>query len=106
MTTDLNTTGSFWLDNDGNYWSYKTQLTGYYKGYKVFNATYYSKMTRRHQSRIPLSDKKSALILHYCSFGKLDYEHEIKNEIDVLKDILKERESSKKEIQLRKNKIF
>ena len=52
MTTDLNTTGSFWLDNDDNYWSYNTQLTCDYNGYRLVNKTFYSMTTRKHQAQI------------------------------------------------------
>jgi hypothetical protein len=103
--TRLNSTGSFWQDNNGDYWSYSTQLTGSYKGYNVYNATYYSNTTSHHQSRIPLSNK-GGLVLHYCSYGSLDYEHEIKNEIDVLKDILKEREQQKRNTAKKKRDIL
>lgn len=53
MTTDLNTTGSFWLDNEGNYWSYHTQLTCNYNDYRLVNKTFYSMTTRKHQAQIP-----------------------------------------------------
>ena len=49
---NLNTTGSFWLDNEGNYWSYNTQLTCNYNGYRLVNNTFYSMTTRKHQSQI------------------------------------------------------
>ena len=52
MTTDLNSTGSFWLDNNGNYWSYDTQLTYNYNGYRLVNNTFYSMTTRKHQAQI------------------------------------------------------
>ena len=55
MTTDLNTTGSFWLDNEGNYWSYSTQLTCNYNGYRLVNKTFYSMATKKHQAQIPLT---------------------------------------------------
>lgn len=55
MTTDLNTTGSFWLDNEGNYWSYHTQLTCNYNDYRLVNETFYSMTTRKHQAQIPLT---------------------------------------------------
>lgn len=27
----LNSTGSFWIDNSGNYWSYSTKMSDYFK---------------------------------------------------------------------------
>lgn len=33
MTKNINTTGSHWIDSNGDHWSYSTQLTGHYKGH-------------------------------------------------------------------------
>lgn len=48
----LNSTGSFWLDDEGNHWSYNTQLTVDYNGYRIVNTTFYSMTTRKHQAQI------------------------------------------------------
>lgn len=40
MHTDLNTTGSFWMSDNGNYWSYNTKMTDSYKGEFFKNITY------------------------------------------------------------------
>lgn len=48
----LNTTGSFLLDDKGNYWSYDTQLTCNHNGYRLVNNTFYSMTTRKHQGQI------------------------------------------------------
>jgi hypothetical protein len=50
--TNLNSTGSFYQDDIGNYWSYNTQLTCYFKDYRLVNKTFYSMTTRKHQAQI------------------------------------------------------
>ena len=90
----LNSTGSFWQDSNGEYWSYDTQLTGYYKGYNVYNATSYSNTTAKHQSKIPYS-KKQDIVLHCCGYGSLKYEQDIKQELKYLKEKLEFRQSKK-----------
>lgn len=79
----LNTTGSLWMDANANTYSYNTQLTGNYKGLSVFNNTFYSRTTRKHQSQFNKSNFN--LILENCQYGTrlTDYEVEnaIKNEI-------------------------
>ena len=52
MITKLNSTGSFYRDEYNNYWSYNTQLTCYFKGYRLVNRTFYSMTTRKHQAQI------------------------------------------------------
>lgn len=51
MVKKLNSTGSLWLDANANAYSYNTQLTGNYKGLSVFNNTFYSRTTRKHQAQ-------------------------------------------------------
>lgn len=68
MTTDLNTTGSFWLDNDGNYWSYGTQMTCDYNGYRLVNKTFYSKTTRKHQAKIPTTTRDIYIYVGHCGY--------------------------------------
>lgn len=86
MVKDLNTTGSLWLDNNGNIYSYSTQLTGNYKGLRVFNNTYYSMTTRKHQAQF---DKNSFdIILNCCRYKTRlqpnEIETAIKEEIKIL----------------------
>ena len=52
MIKRLNSTGSFYQDENENYWSYNTQLTCYFKGYRLVNKTFYSMTTRKHQAQI------------------------------------------------------
>lgn len=79
----LNTTGSLWMSNDGNAFSYNTQLTGTYKNLKVFNNTFYSMTTRKHQGYFNRSNFE--LILTNCEYEtKLtsnEVEQAIKDEI-------------------------
>lgn len=82
----LNTTGSLWQDSEGNSYSYNTQLTGTYKGLKVFNNTYYSTTTRKHQSYF--KGNKFDLILTTCNFSTrlqaYEVERAIKDELEIL----------------------
>lgn len=79
----LNTTGSLWLNNDGNAYSYNTQLTGSYKGLSVFNNTYYSMTTRKHQRYF--NKNNFDLILTTCRYSTRlqpdEVEKAIKDEI-------------------------
>ena len=83
MVKKLNSTGSLWLDNNFNVYSYNTQLTGWYKGLSVFNNTFYSRTTRKHQAQF--KDYKYDLILVTCRYStRLDVdevEKAIKDEI-------------------------
>lgn len=98
----LNTTGSLWQDSEGNSYSYNTQLTGTYKGLKIFNNTYYSTTTRKHQAYF--RGDKFDLILTTCNFSTRlqDYEieraikDEIKNLDDELFELSKKRNTNKK----------
>lgn len=90
----LNSTGSFWQDSNGEYWSYDTKLTDNYKGYKIFNYTYYSATTRKHQcyvNRVYNYD----IALHCCSYGNWDCLEMIKKEIQDLKHQLEKRQSQR-----------
>lgn len=102
----LNSTGSLWEDNAGNTYSYNTQLTGTYKGLKVFNNTFYSMTTRKHQAKF---DKNNFnLILTTCRFCTRlqpdEIEKAIKYELDYIDDNLKEL-SQKRNTQKKKATI-
>lgn len=88
----LNSTGSLWLNEDGYAFSYYTQLTNHYKGLRVFNNTFYSMTTRKHQSQF---DRNSFdLVLTTCKFSTRleanEVEQAIKYELDYIDDCLKE----------------
>lgn len=83
MHTNLNTTGSFWMSNDGNYWSYNTKMTDYYKGEMFKNTTFYSHTTATHQSKIPYVDFNHQLDVR--KYNNWDIEEVIKENIAALK---------------------
>ena len=98
----LNSTGSLWQDSEGNSYSYNTQLTETYKGLKVFNNTFYSITTRKHQAYF--RGDKFDLVLTKCRFSTRlqpdEVEKAIKIEIEILDDELfelsKKRNTTKK----------
>lgn len=83
MVKKLNSTGSLWLNNEGYVFSYNTQLTSHYKNLRVFNNTFYSMTTRKHQSRFNRSNFD--LILTTCEYSTrlqpYEVEQAIKSEI-------------------------
>lgn len=81
----LNTTGSFYIDNYGDYYSYSTQLTGSYLGEYWYNNTYYSQTTRCHQGNVPNEYKEFYHTLNYCGFGQQNWKQCIQNEIEYIK---------------------
>ena len=82
----LNSTGSLWLDNNGNAFSYNTQLTNTYKGLRVFNNTYYSMTTRKHQAQFNKSSFD--LILTTCKYSTRLESNEVEKAIkDEIADI-------------------
>lgn len=79
----LNSTGSLWMNNDSNAFSYNTQLTGSYKSLRVFNNTFYSMTTRKHQGNF--NKNNFDLVLTTCDYGtrltNCEVEKAIKDEI-------------------------
>lgn len=102
----LNSTGSLWVNNDGNAFSYNTQLTNTYKGLRVFNNTFYSMTTRKHQAQFNKSNFD--LILETCQYGtrltNYEVEQAIKYELDYIDDCLKELDT-KRNTQKKKDTI-
>lgn len=83
MYTNLNTTGSFWMSDNGNYWSYNTKMTDYYKGEFFKNITFYSITTAKHQGQIPYVDFNHQLEVD--KLGDWNIEDVIKDNIEALK---------------------
>lgn len=81
----LNTTGSFYIDNYGDFYSYSTQLTGDYLGELWYNDTYYSPTTRKHQAFVPNEYKEFYHTLNHCGYGRQDWKQCIKDEIEYIK---------------------
>ena len=106
MTKKLNATGTFWMDENGNAYSYRTQLTGYFKNLKVFNNTFYSRTTRKHQAQFNKSNFD--LILTTCRFGTNlqpdEIEQAIKYELNYIDYCLKELDT-KRNTQKKKDTI-
>lgn len=83
--TNINTTGSHWKDSNGDHWSYSTQLTGHYKGHFLFNDTYYSQTTCKHQNyskRVFYPTEFETL--RHCGYGQQNWEQCIKDEIEYI----------------------
>lgn len=51
---------------------------------KVFNNTYYSTTTRKHQAQIGHLRGYADLIVHYCPFGEWDLNTALNNEIKMV----------------------
>lgn len=94
MHTNLNSTGSFWMSDDGNYWSYNTKMTDSYKGEFFKNITNYSTTTRKHQSQIPYVDFNHQLYAR--RYGDWNIEDVIKENIDLLECENKQRVQKRK----------
>lgn len=94
MHVNLNSTGSFWRSDNGNYWSYNTKMTDYYKGEFFKNTSYYSTTTSKHQSQIPYADFNHQLDVR--NYGNWDIETVIKRNINFLVDENKQRVQKRK----------
>ena len=90
----LNSTGSFWLDNYGNYWSYSTKMTDYFGGEDFKNVRFYSTTTAKHQSKIPYTDFFHQL--RDCPYGDWNIKKAIINETEYCKEQIKERLQKRK----------
>ena len=78
----LNSTGSFYQDENKNYWSYNTQLTCCFNGYRLVNKTYYSITTRKHQAMINRQDNDVEII--NWKHGYIQPELDLKNYLQYL----------------------
>lgn len=79
----LNSTGSFWIDNYGNYWSYSTKMSDYFGGEYFKNVRFYSVTTSKHQANVPYTDFFHQL--RNCPYGNWNIKNEIINEIEYCK---------------------
>ena len=82
----LNSTGSFWLDNYGNYWSYDTQLTYNYNGYRLVNNTFYSMTTRKHQGQINRTSRD--IYIDVGHYGYMQPENDLQANLKLEQDRL------------------
>lgn len=103
----LNTTGTFWIDNYGNYWSYSTKMTDDYKGECFKNVGYYSATTAKHQSNIPYVGFFHQL--RDCPYGDWSIEKAIIDETEYCKQQIKDRlqkRKTKQNLKAIKNEVL
>lgn len=84
----LNSTGSLIEHIPTNtIYSYNTPIYKefMYNGeiFEVFNDTYYSATTRKHQAKIGHLRSYANLIVHYCPYGEWSLDTALKNEISM-----------------------
>ena len=89
----LNTTGSYYYNN-GNFWSYDTKLTDSYNGYRIFNNTFYSMTTRKHQADCKRCVNYE-IELTQCGYGDWECAGAIQNEIEHMEAELKALETKR-----------
>lgn len=79
----LNSTGSFWIDDYGCYWSYSTKMSDYFSGEYFKNVGNYSKTTSKHQGKMPYAD--SFHQLRDCPYGDWNIKKAIIDETEYCK---------------------
>lgn len=84
----LNSTGTLTGTFNGTILSYRTPIYREFtlnngKVLKVFNDTYYSATTRKHQASIRDYERQSDIVFHYCPFGDWSLDTAFKNEISM-----------------------
>ena len=89
----LNTTGSFWLDTNNNYWSYNTQLTCNHNGYRLVNNTFYSMTTSKHQGQITATARD--IYLDVGHYGYMQPEEDLQANLKLEQDRLIELEHAR-----------
>lgn len=90
----LNSTGSFWIDNSGNYWSYSTKMTDYFNGEYFKNVSSYSNTTAKHRSKMPYANFNHQL--RNCPYGDWSIEKAITDEIEYCKNEIEYRLTKRK----------
>lgn len=86
----LNSTGTLTKDYDDTIVSYNTPIYREFtlsngKLLKVFNDTYYSATTRKHQANIREYQFISDIVFHHCPYGEWSLDTAFKNEISMTK---------------------
>lgn len=84
----LNSTGTLVREFDGTIVSYRTPIYREFtlsngKLLKVFNDTYYSATTRKHQANIRDYEFLADVVFHYCPYGNWSLDTAFKNEITM-----------------------
>lgn len=90
----LNSTGTLFEHIPTNtIYSYRTPIYQEFctrKGLlKVFNDTYYSTTTRKHQGKVYRYRLQADIVFHYCPYGNWDLNTGFKNEISITEYELK-----------------
>ena len=97
----LNSTGSLLQVGDFIY-SYRTPIYKEFihngKVFKVFNDTYYSATTRKHQAKIGHLKNYADLIVHYCPYGDWSLDTAFKNEISMTEDKIEKLENKSRKL--------
>lgn len=103
----LNSTGSFWLDNSGNYWSYSTKMTDNFNNEYFKNVGNYSNTTSKHQIKIPYTDFFHQL--RDCPYGDWSIKKAITDEIEYCKNEIEYRlakRKTKQNLEAIKNEVL
>lgn len=99
----FNTTGSCYKHVPTNtIYSYRTPIYQEFctrKGLlKVFNDTFYSMTTRKHQGIIWRYKNQSDIVFHYCPYGNWSLDTAFKNEISMTEHELEKLENKKRKL--------
>lgn len=99
----LNSTGSLSRELDGTIVSYRTPIYREFtlkngKVLKVFNDTYYSATTRKHQANIREYEKQSDVVFHNCPYGDWSLVEAFQNEIYTTKYDIRLLENKKRKL--------
>lgn len=103
----LNSTGSFWLDDYGNYWSYSTKMTDTFNGEYFKNVGNYSNTTTRHQNRMPYADFNHQL--RDCPYGDWNIKKVVIDETEHCRQQIKDRlqkRKTKQNLEAIKNEVL
>lgn len=98
----INTTGSFCMDSENNYWSYGTQLTKNFNGFRIVNITRYSNTTSKHQAKVNRTSKDILLDIGHYGYirPEEDLQANLKLEQDRLITLNNQRNSKHKQTRI------
>lgn len=102
--TRLNSTGTLTKDFDGTIVSYSTPIYREFtlsngKVLKVFNDTYYSATTRKHQAMLRnYYGFYGNIVFHYCPYGNWSLDTAFKNEISMTEHELEKLENKTRKL--------
>ena len=107
----LNSTGTLTETFDGTIVSYRTPIYREFtlnngKVLKVFNDTYYSATTRKHQARIRDYKNYAGVVFHYCPYGNWSLDTAFKNEISITEHELEKLQNKPRKLGKRQAEQF